>query len=98
MRGSADGPLRVAIDARPAAFPQKTGVGYYTWHLLRLLPPAALDARFVAWYLDARGALGRPFGDLRASNLTVRRIRIPSRWFERLSDRLDLPRDRKSVV
>ena len=30
--------MRVAIDARPAVSRDKTGIGYYTWHLLRLLP------------------------------------------------------------
>jgi glycosyltransferase involved in cell wall biosynthesis len=83
--------LRITVDARPAAFPEKTGIGYYTWHLLRLLPRVAPDARFVAWYLDARGSLGRPLDPIRASNLSIRRTRIPSTWFERASERFNLP-------
>jgi glycosyltransferase involved in cell wall biosynthesis len=83
--------LRITVDARPAAFPQKTGIGYYTWHLLRLLPRVAPEVRFVAWYLDAKGTLGRPLDPVRASNLSVRRTRIPSTWFERASERFDLP-------
>jgi glycosyltransferase involved in cell wall biosynthesis len=86
--------LRVTVDARPAAFPQKTGIGYYTWHMLRLLPRVAPDARFSAWYLDARGGLERrrPFEAIGAPNFSVQRTPIPSRWFERASERFDLPR------
>lgn len=38
----------------------KTGVGYYTWHLVRLLPQVDPETMYVAWYLDIRGALERP--------------------------------------
>jgi glycosyltransferase involved in cell wall biosynthesis len=87
--------VRIAIDARPAVFPQKTGVGYYTWHLLRLLPTVDPWDTYVAWYLNARGLAGGPrrlLRDLAASNLVERATPIPATWFERLSERFDLPR------
>jgi glycosyltransferase involved in cell wall biosynthesis len=87
--------VRVAVDARPAVFPQKTGVGYYTWHLLRLLPAIDPSTTYVAWYLNARGLAGGPRGLLRelaAPNLVERSTPIPASWFERLSERFELPR------
>ena len=80
----------VAVDARPAAFSQKTGVGYYTWNLLRLLPVVDPATDYVAWYLDARGPRRRivSYGP----RLRERRTRIPSRWFEMASERWELPR------
>jgi glycosyltransferase involved in cell wall biosynthesis len=76
-------------------FPQKTGVGYYTWHLLRLLPAIDPSTEYVAWYLNARGLAGGPRGLLRklaAPNLVERATPLPATWFERLSERFDLPR------
>lgn len=75
----------------------RTGIGYYTWHLVSRLPRADPDTRFVAWYLDVRGALGLnsrrdPFEDVHAPNLLDRRMPIPTRWFERAAMRLDTPR------
>jgi glycosyltransferase involved in cell wall biosynthesis len=89
--------VRVAIDARPAMPGARTGVGAYTWNLVRRLPAAAPDLELVAWYLDVRAALGidrRPhlFADVGAPNLVERRLPIPSRWFDRVALRLDLPR------
>jgi glycosyltransferase involved in cell wall biosynthesis len=87
--------VRIAVDARPAVFPQKTGVGYYTWHLLRLLPAIDPSSTYVAWYLNARGLAGGPRGLLRelaAPNLVERATPFPARWFECLSERFDLPR------
>jgi glycosyltransferase involved in cell wall biosynthesis len=87
--------VRVTIVARPAVFSQKTGVGYYTWHLLRLLPAIDPSNEYVAWYLNARGLAGGPRGLLRelaAPNLVERATPIPATWFERLSERFDLPR------
>jgi glycosyltransferase involved in cell wall biosynthesis len=89
--------VRVAVDARPAVFPHKTGVGYYTWHLLRLLPLVDPATTYVAWYLNAGALLGRdvrPLRDLTPTrpNLVPRGTPIPARWFERLSERFDLPR------
>src|SRR5256885_1585019 len=87
--------MRVAVDARPAAFPQRTGVGWYTWHLLRLLPAVMPEDRFAAWYLDARILAGEPRRSLH--ELTGPRVRevavpFPSRWFEITSQRWGLPR------
>ena len=75
----------------------RTGVGSYTWHLIRRLPGVAPDITFVAWYLDVRAALGldrraRLFADVGAPNLLDRRLPIPSRWFDRVAMRLDVPR------
>jgi len=87
--------VRVAIDARPAVFPQKTGIGHYTWHLLRHLPSVDPQTRYVAWYLNARALVGGPrrlLAELRAPNLTERWTPIPSGWFERSSQRFELPR------
>ena len=75
----------------------RTGVGSYTWHLIRRLPGVAPDITFVAWYLDVRAALGldrraRMFADVGAPNLLDRRLPIPSRWFDRVAMRLDVPR------
>jgi glycosyltransferase involved in cell wall biosynthesis len=87
--------VRVAIDARPAVFPEKTGIGYYTWHLLRHLPAVDPRTRYVAWYLNARALLGgrrRLLGEVRAPNLAERWTPIPSGWFERSSEWFDLPR------
>jgi glycosyltransferase involved in cell wall biosynthesis len=75
----------------------RTGVGTYAWHLIRRLPNAAPDTTFLAWYLDVRAALGldprrRLFEDVGAPNLVDRRMPLPSRWFDRVSLRLDTPR------
>jgi glycosyltransferase involved in cell wall biosynthesis len=87
--------VRIAVDARPAVFPHKTGVGYYTWHLLRLLPAVDPETTYLAWYLNARMLQGGPrrlLGDVAAPNLIERPTPLPARWFERLSERFDLPR------
>jgi glycosyltransferase involved in cell wall biosynthesis len=87
--------VRVALDARPAVYPHKTGVGYYTWHLLRLLPAVDPGTTYVAWYLNAGAFVGgprRPLAELAAPNLVPRGTPIPARWFQRLSERFDLPR------
>jgi glycosyltransferase involved in cell wall biosynthesis len=75
----------------------RTGVGTYTWHLIRRLPIVAPDTTFVAWYLDVRAVLGlerkrRLFEDVRAPNLVERRMPLPSRWFDRVALRLDAPK------
>jgi glycosyltransferase involved in cell wall biosynthesis len=87
--------VRVAIDARPAVFPHRTGIGEYTRELIRHLPRVDPETSYAAWYLNARGLLGGPrrfLGDLPAPNLAERWTPIPAAWFERLSERLDLPR------
>ena len=57
--------MRVVVDSRAAVFPHKTGVGFYTWHLLRLLPRLDPTTTYVAWYVDARSLLGGPRSPLR---------------------------------
>jgi glycosyltransferase involved in cell wall biosynthesis len=87
--------VRVLVDARSALFPERTGVGQYTWQMLRWLPAVDPRTTYVAWSLDARG-LGRrtrTAGLLPAApNLTERRTPIPSRLFDPLARRLGVPR------
>lgn len=84
--------MRVAVDARPAVFPQKTGIGYYTWHLLRHLPVVDPDTDYLAWYLNGRALVGGPRRLLTHLPVTERWTPIPAWWFERLTERFDLPR------
>jgi glycosyltransferase involved in cell wall biosynthesis len=86
--------VRVAIDARPATAPEKTGVGYYTSHLIRRMPVLDPETDYVAWYLNAGGFLNgrRFFRGVAAPNLSERGTPIPARLFNRLTARLDLPR------
>jgi len=85
--------VRVTIDARPAADPHRTGVGMYAEALLRHLPPAMPEDRFLAWYLDVRGIGRRPrrFAAW-APNLRERASRIPSRLFGPFASRTGLPK------
>ena len=85
--------MRVVIDARPAVDPRRTGVGTYTEALLRHLPPAMPEDRFVAWYLDVRGLGRRPrrFAGW-SPNLTEHATRIPARLFGPVSARARVPR------
>jgi glycosyltransferase involved in cell wall biosynthesis len=87
--------VRVLVDARSAVAPERTGVGQYTWQLLRWLPRVDPETAYVAWSLDARGLMagtsaGR--GLAAAPNLTERRTPIPSRLFDPLARRLSIPR------
>jgi len=86
--------MRVAIDARPATAPEKTGVGYYTAHLIRRMPVLDPETEYVAWYLNAGGFLRgrRFFRDVSAPNLLERGTPIPAQLFNRMTARLDLPR------
>ena len=87
--------MRVAIDARPAVAPERTGVGHYTRQLIRHLPAADPGSAYVAWYLNARAVLasGRRGPPLPAApNLVQRGTPIPARWFELLAERFELPR------
>jgi glycosyltransferase involved in cell wall biosynthesis len=86
--------MRVAIDARPATAPEKTGVGYYTSHLIRRMPVLDPETEYVAWYLNAGGFVRgrRFFRDVPAPNLRERGTPIPARLFNRMTARLDLPR------
>ena len=86
--------MRVAIDARPALDPRKTGVGYYAQQLVRALPRADPSARYTAWYLHARGIL-RPrrfFADVDGVNFDEVATPFPARAFEPLSSRAGVPR------
>ncbi len=86
--------MRIAVDARPAAFPYRTGVGQYTRQLLRLLPRLDPDSTYIAWYLNARGLFGgqrRTFSDIAAPNFRERWTPLPARWFRPLEQRFDLP-------
>jgi glycosyltransferase involved in cell wall biosynthesis len=89
--------VRVAVDARSAFSRSRTGIGHYTWYLIRHLPRVDPETTYVAWYLDARGVLGltrkrRLAEEGHAPNLVERRIPIPSRWFHTLEMRYDVPR------
>lgn len=90
--------MRVTVDARQAAFPERTGVGTYVWHLLRELPAADPSTLYAAWYLAARDAAvrvrgGRPAARFpSAPNLRERSTPIPSRAFAAVARRLGLPR------
>jgi glycosyltransferase involved in cell wall biosynthesis len=89
--------MRVAIDARPAIDAQKTGVGYYTWHLLHELPEVDPETRYLAWYLHAKGAFrSRRFfpeaADHHAPNFDEHASRFPARLFSPIASRLRVPR------
>lgn len=83
----------IAIDARPATDPHRTGIGVYTDALLRYLPAADPHTEFLAWYLDIRRIGTRPKRFVgRAPNLTERATRIPTRLFGPVSTRLRMPK------
>jgi glycosyltransferase involved in cell wall biosynthesis len=89
--------VRIVVDARAAMPHARTGIGTYTWNLVRRLPWVDPNTTYVAWYLDVRGTFGvgstrRLFAGVGARNLVDRRIPIPASWFDRASLRLDLPR------
>ena len=86
--------MRIAIDARPALDPRRTGVGSYTQQLIRHLPQVDPEDGYVAWYTDARGLLRSRtyFGDPGAPNLSEKAARIPARVFQPVAWRLGLPR------
>jgi glycosyltransferase involved in cell wall biosynthesis len=96
LRWPLDFLLRIAIDARSAFAGRRTGVGYYTWHLVRLLPRVDPSSKYLAWYLGAPGAR-HPASHGRIvehgpGNLIERRMPIPSPWFHEMEMRFDLPR------
>ncbi len=68
-------------------------MGQYTHGLLRHLPAADPETRFVGWYLDVRGTGTPPrrFAGW-APNLAERASRIPSRLFGPVSVRTGLPK------
>jgi glycosyltransferase involved in cell wall biosynthesis len=85
--------VRVLVDARPAVEPRPTGVGTYTRAILRHLPRADPQSRYVAWYLDtwSRGRGPRRFAGW-APNLEERASRIPASLFGPVSVRTGLPK------
>jgi glycosyltransferase involved in cell wall biosynthesis len=84
--------VRVVVDARPTVDPRPTGVGHYARALLRHLPPADPETRYIAWSLAA--PVGAPRGGTvdTASNVTERVSRIPASLFGPFSVRVGLPR------
>ena len=86
--------VRVAIDARPALDPLRTGVGHYADHLIRALPGVDPEATWVAWYLHARGLLQprRFFPEVDAPNFEEHASRFPARLYQPISWRLGVPR------
>lgn len=86
--------MRVAIDARPAVDPRKTGVGYYAQHLIRGLPRADPETSYTAWYLHAKGVLRRRrfFGDVAEPNFSEKALPLPARVFRPVASRLAVPR------
>jgi glycosyltransferase involved in cell wall biosynthesis len=85
--------VRVLIDARPAVDRRRTGVGQYAHGLLRHLPAADPDTRYVGWYLDVRGTGTRSqrFAGW-SPNLAERASRIPGRVYGPISVRTGLPK------
>jgi glycosyltransferase involved in cell wall biosynthesis len=75
-------PVRVLVDARPAALASPTGVGTYVVNLLRRLPRVDPRTRYVAWYLHARG-LGRRRRWFEGLGVDERGLRFPARLFDR---------------
>jgi glycosyltransferase involved in cell wall biosynthesis len=81
--------MRVAIDARPALDPRRTGVGHYARRLIENLPAAMPDDEVVAWYLHAKGLFSkRRFFD----GVREHASRFPARVFRPVSWRLGVPR------
>jgi glycosyltransferase involved in cell wall biosynthesis len=85
--------VRIAIDARPALDPVRTGVGRYARQIVRHLPVVDPLPEYVAWYLHARGLFRRRrfFGG-EARNLSEHASRVPARVFQPVSGRLGVPR------
>jgi glycosyltransferase involved in cell wall biosynthesis len=83
----------IGIDVRPATDPRRTGIGVYADALVRHLPAADPDTRYVAWYLDVRklGSRPRRFAPS-PPNLRERATRIPTRLFGPVSTRVRLPK------
>jgi glycosyltransferase involved in cell wall biosynthesis len=86
--------VRVLVDARSAVAPEPTGVGQYTWQMLRWLPRVDPETTYVAWSLHARGlaAVRAPGRRPVAANLTEQRTPIPARLFDPMTRRLGIPR------
>jgi glycosyltransferase involved in cell wall biosynthesis len=86
--------VRIAIDARPALDPRRTGVGHYAREMIRWLPHVDPLPEYVAWYLHARGAFTRQrfFDDDGNRSLDEHASRFPARVFQPVAHRLRVPR------
>lgn len=84
--------MKVLIDARPALDPRPTGVGHYVRQILRHLPHADPEGRYLAWYLHARGLLRPRRFFPGVANLAERPSRFPSRLYHAAAWRVGLPR------
>jgi glycosyltransferase involved in cell wall biosynthesis len=86
--------VRIAIDARPALDPRRTGVGHYAREMIRWLPRVDPLPEYLAWYLHARGAFRRQrfFAGDGNRSLDEHASRFPARVFQPLSWRLRVPR------
>jgi glycosyltransferase involved in cell wall biosynthesis len=82
--------LRIAVDARSALDPNRTGIGHYCWHIVRNLPLADPQNSYIAWHLDPKGVRKGAFANL-ASNLSEAVGNFPNRWFEPVSSRIGWP-------
>jgi len=83
--------VRIAIDARPALDPRRTGVGHYARRLIEHLPAAMPKDEVVAWYLHAKGLFSRrPF--FPGAGVEEHASRFPARVFQPVSWRLGVPR------
>jgi glycosyltransferase involved in cell wall biosynthesis len=82
--------LRIAVDARSALDPARTGIGHYCWNIVRNLPLADPQNSYIAWHLDPKGVRRGAFEGV-AANLTEAVGRFPNRWFEPVSSRLGWP-------
>lgn len=87
--------MRIAIDARPGVTAGMTGIGFYTRELIERLPVVDPETTYLAWYLQATAVL-KPWKRHRffprRPNLVERWTPFPATWFERLSQRWELPR------
>jgi len=83
--------VRIAVDARPALDPRRTGVGHYARRLIEHLPAAMPEDEVLAWYLHAKGLFSRkPF--FPQTGVREHASRFPARVFQPVSWRLGMPR------
>ena len=83
--------MRIAIDARPALDPRRTGVGHYARRLIEHLPAAMPEDEVVAWYLHAKGLFSRR-RFFEGTGAMEHASRFPARVFQPVSWRLGAPR------
>lgn len=83
---------RICIDATSAVDENKTGIGWYTYHLIRNLPVVDPETTYIAFYLHFRGLMNkrRYFDDV--PNLVERGVAFPGRLYNRMSNRLQIPK------